>query len=211
MKYTEKQLQKLDNALAGRPATPQQLELIGDGFKTLLEVCGRGIDAETEESPFRMLKAFLELTKGYADSPNEHLRKLFDVDVSNDIVLVKDIPFNSLCSHHALPFIGKVHIAYIPKDKVTGLSKFGRLVDGFANRFQTQEVLTKQIGEAIKDELDALGVMVVVTGEHMCMSLRGIQKMGAETTTVYSFGELSSLEDRREVMNMIEMRKGLIR
>ena len=211
MKFTEKQLKKLNEVLNGRPAKLEQLELIAEGLKTMIEVCGREIDAETEESPYRILKAYLELTDGYCDEPKEHLNKLFDVDVANDIVLVKDIPFNSLCSHHALPFFGKVHIAYIPKNKVTGLSKFGRLVDGYSHRFQTQEVLTKQIANAIEDVLDTMGVMVIITGEHMCMSLRGIKKMGAETTTIYSSGVLDTPEKRNEVMNMIQIQKGLIR
>ena len=211
MKLTQTQLTKLEKVLNGRKATTEQLEFITEGIKTLMEVCGRPLDAETEESPFRILKAYLELTDGYCEDASKHLNKLFDVDVANDVVLVKDIPFNSLCSHHALPFFGKVHIAYVPKNKVTGLSKFGRLVDGYSHRFQTQEVLTKQIANAIEDVLDTSGVMVIVTGEHMCMSLRGIKKMGAETTTIYSSGCLDTHEKRNEVIDMINLHKGLIR
>ena len=210
MKLSAKQMEKLNNALDGRIASLQDVNVILNGIEKMIQVCGREIDEEMEESPFRIFKAFLELTKGYAEDPSQHLTKTFDVDFSDDIVLVKDIPFNSLCAHHALPFIGKVHIAYLPGKTVTGLSKFGRLVDGYSKRFQTQEVLTKQIGKAIEEILEPKGVMVVITGEHMCMSLRGIQKMGAETTTVFTSGELATADKRREVMSMIQMNKGLL-
>lgn len=209
MKLTAKQMEKLNKALDGRPASLQDIQQVLNGIEKMITLCGREIDAEMEESPFRIFKAFLELTKGYAEDPKEHLTKTFDVDFSDDIVLVKDIPFNSLCAHHALSFIGNVHIAYVPGTKVTGLSKFGRLVDGYAKRFQTQEVLTKQIGKAIEEVLDARGVMVVITGEHMCMSLRGIQKMGAKTTTIYTSGELGTNEKRKEVLEMIKLQGGL--
>lgn len=210
MKLTAKQMEKLNTELRGRQATQEDVELITNGIKRMIEVCGRDLDAEMFESPYRIFKAFLELTKGYAEDPKEHLNKTFDVDFSDDIVLVKDIAFNSLCAHHALPFIGHVHIAYLPNKKVTGLSKFGRLVDGYAKRFQTQEVLSKQIGTAIEEVLDPRGVMVVITGEHMCMSLRGIEKIGSQTTTVYASGELATSEMRKEVLSLIAMKKGVL-
>lgn len=210
MKLTAKQMEKLNTELRGRQATKEDVELITNGIKRMIEVCGRELDEEMFESPYRIFKAFLELTKGYADDPKQHLMKTFDVDFSDDIVLVKDIAFNSLCAHHALPFIGHVHIAYLPNQKVTGLSKFGRLVDGYAKRFQTQEVLSKQIGKAIEEVLDPRGVMVVITGEHMCMSLRGIEKIGSQTTTVYASGELATSEMRKEVLSLIAMKKGVL-
>ena len=144
-----------------------------------------GEDAERDglqDTPFRFVKALAEHTEGYREDPKLHLEKTFDVD-HNDLVLVKDIPFNSLCEHHLAPFVGKVHIAYIPQDKITGLSKFGRVVEGYAKRLQVQERLTQQIADAIQEVLNPQAVAVIVEAEHTCMSGRGIKKHGATTVT----------------------------
>lgn len=135
-----------------------------------------------KDTPFRFIKALAEHMAGYQENPAEHLEKTFDVD-HNDLVLVKDIPFNSLCEHHLAPFVGRVHIAYIPSDKITGLSKFGRLVEGFAKRLQVQERLTQQIADAIEQVLAPQAVAVIIEAEHTCMSGRGIKKHGASTVT----------------------------
>ena len=135
-----------------------------------------------QETPFRFIKALAEHTVGYREDPAKHLEKTFDVD-HQDLVLVKDIPFNSLCEHHLAPFVGKVHIAYIPTDKITGLSKFGRVVEGYAKRLQVQERLTQQIADAIETVLKPQAVAVIVEAEHTCMSGRGIKKHGASTVT----------------------------
>ena len=135
-----------------------------------------------QETPFRFIKALAEHTVGYREDPAQHLTKTFDV-AHNDIVLVKDIPFNSLCEHHLAPFVGKVHIAYIPSDKITGLSKFGRTVEGYAKRLQVQERLTQQIADAIQETLNPQAVAVIIEAEHTCMSGRGIKKHGATTVT----------------------------
>lgn len=149
-------------------------EAMGDGVK--------------EETPKRVAKMWNELLSGYDKDPAEILSKTFDVDAGGDengngIVLVKDIPLFSQCEHHLVPFYGKVHIAYIPRNKVVGLSKFARLVECFGRRLQVQERLTKQIMDAIVKNLDPIGVMVVIEAEHMCMTMRGIQKPGTKTVT----------------------------
>ena len=154
-----------------------------EAFQNLLGVLGEDPERDgLQETPFRFIKALAEHTTGYREDPAQHLTKTFDVD-HNDIVLVKDIPFNSLCEHHLAPFTGKVHIAYIPSDKITGLSKFGRTVEGYAKRLQVQERLTQQIADAIQETLNPQAVAVIIEAEHTCMSGRGIKKHGATTVT----------------------------
>lgn len=154
-----------------------------EAFQNLLGVLGEDPERDgLQETPFRFIKALAEHTTGYREDPAQHLTKTFDVD-HNDIVLVKDIPFNSLCEHHLAPFVGKVHIAYIPSDKITGLSKFGRTVEGYAKRLQVQERLTQQIADAIQETLNPQAVAVIIEAEHTCMSGRGIKKHGATTVT----------------------------
>ena len=156
-----------------------------------------------EETPFRFVKALLEHTVGYREDPKLHLEKTFDVD-HNDLVLVKDIPFNSLCEHHLAPFVGKVHIAYIPTDKITGLSKFGRVVEGYAKRLQVQERLTQQIADAIEEVLQPQAVAVIIEAEHTCMSGRGIKKHGATTVTSTMRGAFQTdASARAELMQLI--------
>lgn len=149
----------------------------------LFELLGENVQRDgLQETPFRFIKALAEHTVGYREDPKLHLEKTFDVD-HQDLVLVKDIPFNSLCEHHLAPFVGKVHIAYIPSDKITGLSKFGRVVEGYAKRLQVQERLTQEIADAIQEVLNPQAVAVIVEAEHTCMSGRGIKKHGATTVT----------------------------
>lgn len=149
----------------------------------LFELLGEDAQRDgLQETPFRFVKALAEHTVGYREDPKLHLEKTFDVD-HQDLVLVKDIPFNSLCEHHLAPFVGKVHIAYIPSDKITGLSKFGRVVEGYAKRLQVQERLTQEIADAIQEVLNPQAVAVIVEAAHTCMSGRGIKKHGATTVT----------------------------
>ena len=151
-----------------------------------IEAMGDGV---LEQTPARVQKMWQEeLLKGYSDDPQQILSKQFDVNASaeegtNGIVIVKDIPFYSQCEHHLVPFFGTCSIAYLPSDKVVGLSKFARLVECFARRLQVQERMTKQIIDAITEYLDPLGAMVVIEAEHLCMTMRGIQKPGAKTVT----------------------------
>jgi GTP cyclohydrolase IA len=134
-------------------------------------------------TPERMEKAMEFLTRGYAQDPAQVLRDaLFDVDY-DQMVIVRDIEFYSLCEHHLLPFFGKAHIAYIPNGKVVGLSKMARLVDIFARRLQVQERLTRQVADAIEDAIHPQGVGVVMEAQHLCMMMRGVEKQDSSTVT----------------------------
>ena len=167
-------------------------------------------DSVEEDTPMRVAKMWDELLAGYEKDPAEILSKTFDVDAGGDvngngIVVVKDIPLFSQCEHHLAPFYGKVHIAYIPRDKVVGLSKFARLVECFGRRLQVQERLTKQIADAIVEHLDPIGVMVVVEAEHMCMTMRGIQKPGTKTVTSRVYGVFfNNASARAEALELIK-------
>ncbi|HEX7096341.1 MAG TPA: GTP cyclohydrolase I FolE [Acidimicrobiales bacterium] len=136
------------------------------------------------DTPARVARFYEEVCSGLLEDPSEHVRTIFDAD-HDEMVMVRDIPMYSLCEHHLVPFIGKAHVAYIPSQHghITGLSKIGRLVDGYARRPQVQERLTKQIADAINETLEPRGVLVVVEAEHLCMSMRGIRKPGSTTVT----------------------------
>ncbi len=136
------------------------------------------------DTPKRVVKAYDELFKGYRQKPEDHLSTVFEeVEGYDDMVLVKDISFTSHCEHHMVPFTGKAHIAYFPAEGVVGLSKLARVVEVYARRLQTQETMTAQITEAIDNSLHPRGIAVLIEAEHMCMSMRGVQKQGASTIT----------------------------
>ena len=156
---------------------------IRDAVKDILLAIGEDPDREgLKETPDRVARMLEELTSGYSDDPSVHLSKTFEQGGSR-AVIEKDIYFSSTCEHHLMPFFGKVHIAYIPDGKVVGLSKLARVVDAFSRRLQLQERLNAQIADAIFDELAPKGVMVVVEGEHTCMTARGVKKFGSKTVT----------------------------
>ncbi|MBX3442115.1 MAG: GTP cyclohydrolase I FolE [Planctomyces sp.] len=134
------------------------------------------------ETPRRVAKMYAELFSGLRLDPARHLRKVF-LENYDEMVLVRDISFNSMCEHHLLPFIGKAHVGYLPKGKVVGLSKMARVVDEVSRRPQVQERMTHQIADLMSNELDAKGVIVVLEAEHSCMTIRGIQKPGSVTIT----------------------------
>lgn len=165
-----------------------------------------GEDAHREglrRTPTRVGEAMQFLTQGYSQDPEAILRAaLFEEDY-RQMVVVKDIPFYSLCEHHILPFFGKAHVAYIPNGKITGLSKIARVVDVFARRLQVQERMTTQIKDCIQQTLNPLGVMVVIEAEHLCMQMRGVQKPHAITTTSDFTGAFNRPETREEFMNLI--------
>jgi GTP cyclohydrolase I len=149
------------------------------------------------ETPGRVTRAFGEFFAGYEQDAGEVLSTMFkDVGGYDDIVLVKDIPFNSHCEHHMVPFVGKAHIAYLPHDGVVGISKLARLVEVFARRLQTQENLTAQIVDALNEHLGPRGAAVMLEAEHMCMSMRGVRAHGAMTVTHRFTGVFA--EDRVE-------------
>ena len=160
-------------------------------------------------TPLRVAKAYRYLTKGYNEDPDELLKgALFSVDY-DEMVIVKDIEMFSLCEHHLLPFFGKVHIAYIPRGRVIGLSKLPRLVEVFARRLQVQERLTVEIAESIQEAIQPLGVGVVVEARHLCMMMRGVEKQHSATVTSAMFGCFrDERETREEFLSLIRPRIG---
>jgi len=160
------------------------------------------------KTPERMEKAMAFLTKGYKQDPTEILRgALFDVDY-DEMVIVKDIEFYSLCEHHLLPFFGKAHIAYIPNGKVIGLSKMPRLVDVFSRRLQVQERLTRQIADAIVDAIHPQGVAVIMEASHLCMMMRGVEKQNSATVTSAMLGVFKEQQQTRsEFLSLIRAGK----
>jgi GTP cyclohydrolase I len=154
-------------------------------------------------TPERVVKSMAFLTKGYDENPTEILRgALFDEDY-DEMVIVKDIEIFSLCEHHMLPFFGKVHVAYVPKGKVIGLSKIPRLVEVFARRLQIQERLTRQIADAIQDAINPQGVGVVIEARHLCMMMRGIEKQHSSTVTSAMLGCFRQKETRLEFLSLV--------
>lgn len=155
------------------------------------------------KTPLRVAKAMQALTKGYAMNPKEVLLSARFKENYNQMVIVKDIGFYSLCEHHMLPFYGKAHVAYIPNGYITGLSKIARVVDIFSHRLQVQERMTSQIKECIHEALSPLGVMVVVEAQHMCMQMRGVEKEGSVTTTSDFCGAFNQEKTRMEFLHLI--------
>lgn len=173
-------------------------------YKEVLSLLGE--DAEREglvKTPERVAKAMLTLTRGYHEDPAAILNSAKFKENYNQMVIVKDIDFFSLCEHHMLPFYGKVHVAYIPNGCITGLSKIARVVDCFSHRLQVQERMTLQIKECIQQALNPLGVMVVVEAQHMCMQMRGVEKQNSITTTSDFTGAFQQAKTREEFLNLI--------
>lgn len=157
------------------------------------------------ETPDRVARAAQEVLGGYDEDPSLHLRKQFHENDNEEMVIVRDIPFSSLCEHHILPFTGKAHVAYIPHEGcITGLSKIARCVNGYARRLQLQERLTAQIADAMMAELRPRGVLVVLEAEHMCMTMRGVRAAGALTTTSAVRGTFrSDIRTREEALRLL--------
>ena len=162
-----------------------------DAFRTILRWMGEDPNREgLIETPKRVVKAFKEYFKGYNEDPNQVLDKTFgDVEGYDDMVVQKNISVQSHCEHHMAPIIGKAHVAYIPKERVVGLSKLARVVEVFSKRLQTQERLTMQIANTLMESLDAKGVAVTIDSTHQCMTMRGIKKEQASTVTNYYLGQ----------------------
>ncbi|WP_375622592.1 MULTISPECIES: GTP cyclohydrolase I FolE [unclassified Bartonella] len=161
------------------------IEKVEEAIRTLLLWIGENPNREgLLDTPRRIAKAYRELFNGYSQSVKETLGTVFEeVSGYNEAVIVKNIPFYSHCEHHMIPIIGKAHIAYLPNEKIVGLSKIVRVVDIFSRRLQTQEAMTAQVAHALKTYLNPHGVAVLIEAEHMCMAMRGIQKQGSTTIT----------------------------
>jgi GTP cyclohydrolase I len=191
-----KKVSEIDEGLSGYSTE----EMVREFLRRLGEDPSRdGLQA----TPQRVEKSMAYLTKGYDENPTEILRgALFDEDY-DEMVIVKDIEIFSLCEHHLLPFFGKVHVAYVPKGKVIGLSKIPRLVEVFARRLQIQERLTRQIADAIQDAINPQGVGVVIEARHLCMMMRGIEKQHSSTVTSAMLGGFRQKETRLEFLSLV--------
>ena len=180
------------------------LDELAAHYRQVLTLLGEDPDREgLEKTPMRVAKAMQVLTRGYTMDAHKVLTDSLFAEKYNQMVMVKDIDFFSMCEHHMLPFYGKAHVAYIPNGYITGLSKIARVVDIFSHRLQVQERLTQQIMDCIQDTLKPLGVMVVVEAKHMCMQMRGVEKQNSVTTTSAFSGAFNQAKTREEFMNLL--------
>ena len=180
------------------------LENVAEKVKIILGEIGENPEREgLIDTPERVAKAYEFLTKGYHQDADSILNGAIFEEKYDEMVIVKDIDFYSMCEHHMLPFFGKVHVAYIPKGKIVGLSKIPRLVDMYARRLQVQERFTQQIADVLEEKLQPKGVAVVVEGYHMCMMMRGVQKQNSTTTTSAVHGAFRAEKTRMEFLNLI--------
>ncbi|MDP1820670.1 MAG: GTP cyclohydrolase I FolE [Acidimicrobiales bacterium] len=182
------------------------LPRITKAVREILEAIGEDPNRDgLQDTPERVARMYAEVCSGIHQDPDEHLTVTFDAS-HDEMVLVRDIPIFSLCEHHMVPFVGKAHVAYIPGEdgRITGLSKVARLVDGYSRRLQVQEKLTVQIADAMETTLEPRGTMVVIEAEHLCMSMRGVQKSGSSTVTSAVRGLFrQSIATREEAMRFL--------
>lgn len=193
------------NPNATTPLPVEQVNRLADSYRDIL--LNMGEDPEREgllKTPMRAAKAIDFLTHGYRQNPKAILESALFHEDYKQIVIVKDIEIYSLCEHHLLPFFGKAHIGYIPNGKIVGLSKIPRVVECFARRLQLQERLTTEIKDCLQEVLEPIGVAVVIEAQHLCMSMRGIQKQNSVTTTSEFTGAFLKNENtRQEFMHLI--------
>lgn len=180
-----------------------------NSVKNMLEIIGEDVNREgLIKTPERVFKAFKFLTQGYEQDPKVVLNDALFESSNNEMVLMRDIEFYSLCEHHLLPIIGRVHVAYIPDGKVVGLSKIPRMVNIFARRLQIQEQMTEQIASAIQEVIKPKGVGVVIEARHMCVEMRGVEKINSTTTTSALRGIfIKNADTRREFFALINSPK----
>lgn len=196
----------MTDQVTGSAASPvdERIEAMMPHINALLELMGEDPQREgLVKTPLRVAKAMKDLTRGYEMDPVATLNSAKFKEDYNQMVIVKDIQFYSLCEHHMLPFYGKAHVAYIPDGYICGLSKIPRVVDIFSHRLQVQERLTIQIKEAIEEALHPQGVMVVLEAEHMCMQMRGVEKQHSLTTTSAFSGAFNQAKTREEFLQLI--------
>jgi GTP cyclohydrolase I len=189
---------------AGRAGSRMDLDRIRRAVREILIAVGEDPDREgLSETPDRVARMYAEVFQGLNQDPRVHLRKLF-TQKYDEMVLIKDIRFESFCEHHLLPFIGKAHVAYLPNGKVIGLSKIPRVIDVLAKRPQMQERLTEEVADLLMKELDAKGVAVVIEASHSCMTVRGVHKPNSSFVTSAMRGAFKErLATRSEVMSLI--------
>jgi GTP cyclohydrolase IA len=193
-----------DEVLPGAAPEGVDMPRLQRAIREILLAVGEDPDREgLRETPARVARMYAELFGGLHEDPREHLQKFFTQQY-DEVVLVRDIAFNSMCEHHLLPFMGQAHIAYIPNGKVIGLSKLARVVEVVSKRPQVQERMTEDIANLLEEELDAKGVAVVIEAAHTCMTIRGIRKPGSVCVTSAMKGVFrSNLSSRSEVMTLI--------
>jgi GTP cyclohydrolase I len=200
-----------DDVTAIAPNASRKIEVplkVQDAIRVLLEWSGDDPSREGLcDTPARVGRAWKEYCRGYAEDPAHHLSRTFEeVGGYDEIVLLKNIPFHSHCEHHMAPILGKAHIAYLPKDRVVGISKLARVLHGYANRLQVQERLTAQVADCIWTNLQPLGVAVVIEASHACMSARGVQTPGVAMTTSRMMGVFrDDNRSRREVLALMAL------
>lgn len=184
---------------------PEKLVKLEEHYKAILNLLGEDSDREgLLKTPFRVAKSMQFLTQGYDMDPMEILLSAKFKEDYKQMVIVKDIDLFSLCEHHLVPFFGKAHVAYIPNGYITGLSKIARVVEAYARRLQVQERLTTQIKDAIDKALHPLGVAVVIEARHLCMCMRGVEKLNSVTTTSDFTGAFENSATRAEFLQLIK-------
>ena len=180
------------------------VENVATNYKNILGLLGEDANREgLEKTPMRVAKAMHFLTQGYDIDPKQIIQSAIFTQETQEMIIVKDIELYSMCEHHMLPFFGRAHIAYIPNGKITGLSKFARVVDAFSRRLQVQERLTRQILDCVQESLNPLGVAVVIEAKHLCMMMRGVEKQNSATTTSAFTGEFEKHSTRSEFINLL--------
>ncbi len=183
----------------------EKTKLVAEKYREIIGLLGENSEREgLLKTPERVAKAMQFFMQGYEQDPEKILQSAMFTEDYRQMVIVKDIDFYSLCEHHLLPFFGKVHVAYIPNKKITGLSKIARVVEVFARRLQVQERLTTQIKECIQKTLEPMGVIVVIEAQHLCMQMRGVQKQHSVTTTSDFTGVFQQAKTREEFMELIK-------
>ncbi len=184
---------------------------VEEAVRTILRHCGEDTEREgLARTPHRVAQALEFLTRGYREDPKVAINgALFTEEDYQEMILCRDVDFYSLCEHHLLPFFGKAHVAYLPNRRIVGISKIARLVEIYARRLQVQERLTTQIARTIMDEIDPLGVAVVLEAEHLCMRMRGVEKQNSYVTTSAMLGVFRTRQEtRQEFMNLLRNGRG---
>ena len=181
------------------------LDKLAANYKEIIGLLGENSKREgLQKTPMRVAKAMQMLTRGYSQDAHKVLTDALFKESYDQMVIVKDIEFFSLCEHHMLPFYGKAHVAYIPNGYITGLSKIARVVDVFSHRLQVQERMTQQIKDSINEALHPKGVMVMIEAKHMCMQMRGVEKQNSVTTTSDFCGIFEDQAMRQEFLNLLD-------